>query len=227
MANLEHTGSILKCECGRIHDYDRCPYVSRSRFFHQFPLFSCETSSLEKYICKECNFETDLIIIFNEHIQEHHRKRIDEPKNDLAVKSYICRECSFETYSTLVWIKHSNSLCLKTKEEFEKVTFGKEAKFHLFTEDIQWFKCNYKTNRRYILKRHDRMKHTLNEETSWFRCEQCAYKTKLKCALRRHMTIHKSDEETKWFDCFNCEYRTRRKGNLRLCCIVRLVGTII
>jgi hypothetical protein len=188
MANFEHTGSILKCECGGIHDCDRCSYMSSSLFFHQFPSFSCETNSLERYNCKKC---------------------------------------SFETYSTLVWIKHSNSLCLKTKEEFEKVTFGKEAKFHLFTEDIQWFKCNYKTNRRYILKRHDRMKHTLNEETSWFRCEQCAYKTKLKCALRRHMTIHKSDEETKWFDCFNCEYRTRRKGNLRLCCIVRLVGTII
>jgi hypothetical protein len=192
MANLEHAGSILKCECGRIHDCDRCPYVSRSLVFHLFSSFRCETNSLEKYNCKDCDFESDLAIIFNQHIREHHRKRIDEPKNDVdAVKSYICRECSFETHSALVWIKHLDTLCFKTKKDFDKITFGNDAKQHFSREDVQSFrcdKCNYKTNRRYRLKRHDLMKHTSNEETSWFQCEQCAYKTKLECYLKRHIT---------------------------------------
>jgi hypothetical protein len=155
MANLEHTGSILKCGCGRIHDCDRCPYVSRSLFFHQLPSHSCQTNSLEKYNCKECDFGSDLVIILKQHIREYHRKRIDEPKNDVEVKSYICRECSFETYSALVWIKHLDTLCFKTKEDFEIVTFGNDAKLHLSKEDIQWFKCdkcNYKANRRCKLK---------------------------------------------------------------------------
>jgi hypothetical protein len=78
MANLEHTGSILKCECGRIHDCDRCPYMSRSVFFPQIPSFGCETNSLEKYHCEDCDFESDLAIIFNQHIREHHRNGIDE-----------------------------------------------------------------------------------------------------------------------------------------------------
>jgi hypothetical protein len=120
MANREYTESILKCECGRIHDYDTCPYVSRSRFFHQFPLFSCETNSLENYNCKDCDFESDLVIILNQHVREHHRKRIDEPKNDVEVKSYICRECSFETYSALVWIKHLNTLCFHDERRFRE-----------------------------------------------------------------------------------------------------------
>jgi KRAB domain-containing zinc finger protein len=220
MANLERTESILKCECGGFHDCDRFSHMSRSRFFHQFPSFSCETNSLERYNCKKCDFGSDLRTIFNQHIREHHRKRIDEPKNDFAVKSYICRECSFETYSALVWIKHSNSLCFKTKEHFENVTFGKDAQLHLSTEDIQWFrcdKCNYETNRRYILKRHDRMKHTLNEETSWFRCEQCAYKTKLECYLKRHIiTRHKSDEEeVQWFRCDKCDFTAKRRSRVK------------
>jgi hypothetical protein len=117
MANLEHTGIILKYECGRIHDCDGRPYVSRSLFFHQIPSFICETNSLKKYNCKDCDFESDLVIVFKQHIRQHHRKRIDEPKTDVEVKSYICRECSFETYSALVWIKHLDTLCIKTVQD--------------------------------------------------------------------------------------------------------------
>jgi general transcription factor IIIA len=218
MANLEPTGSILKCECGRIHDCDRCPYVSGSRFFHQFPLFRCLTNSLEKYNCKDCDFGSDLVIVFNQHVREHHRKKIDEPKKDVEIKSYICHECSFETYSALVWIKHSNTLCFKIEEDFKKVTYGNNARLHLSREDVQWFrcdKCDYKAKHRYRVKHHKLIKHTSDEEALWLQCEQCSYKTKLKYSLRRHMFLHKPNEEANWFYCFNCEYRTRSKGNLR------------
>jgi predicted RNA-binding Zn-ribbon protein involved in translation (DUF1610 family) len=70
----------------------------------------CERNDLEKYYCKDCHFETDLVVILKQHFREYHRKDTDcvqdQPKNDTVVKSYICQKCTFETYSILMWIKH-------------------------------------------------------------------------------------------------------------------------
>jgi hypothetical protein len=223
MANREYTESIVKCECGRIHDCDRCPYVSRSLFFHQIPSFSGATNSLEKYNCKDCDFESDLVIILNQHIREHHRKRIAEPKNDVEVKSYICRECSFETYSALVWIKHLDTLCIKTKEDFETVMFGNDAKLHLSREDVQRFrcdKCNYKTNREYNFKRHIITRHKSDEEEiqsgSGLRCDKCDFTAKHRYKMKHHKLMkHTSDEEALWLQCEQCSYKTKLKYSLR------------
>jgi hypothetical protein len=76
-------------------------------------------------------------------------------------------------------------------------------------------KCEFTAQQRCRMKHHKLIKHTSDEEALWLQCEQCSYKTKLKCSLRDHMNLHKSDEEARWFYCFNCEYRTCRKGNFR------------
>jgi predicted RNA-binding Zn-ribbon protein involved in translation (DUF1610 family) len=84
---------------------------------------SCERNDLEKYYCKDCNFETDLVVILKQHFKEYHRKNTDcaqdQPKNDTLVKSYICQKCSFETYSVLMWIKNLDGSCFNPEEERE------------------------------------------------------------------------------------------------------------
>jgi hypothetical protein len=94
---------------------------------HRLPLESsrCERNDVEKYYCKDCNFETDLVVILKQHRREYHRKGTDcvqdQPKNNTVVKSYICQKCSFETYSVLLWIKHDDGSCFDTEEKCEKV----------------------------------------------------------------------------------------------------------
>ncbi|KAJ3632421.1 hypothetical protein MTP99_009433 [Tenebrio molitor] len=95
MPNLENSESISKCGHGKIHNSQRCAYVTKSRFNMvtntkrlQLPLESSrsERNDLEKYYCKDCNFETDLVVILKQHLKEYHRKDTgcvqDQPKSD-------------------------------------------------------------------------------------------------------------------------------------------------
>jgi hypothetical protein len=147
MPNLRCTESTSKCGCRKIHNCYRCPYMTKSPFFminhmkrNDLPLksFSCETNDLAKYYCKECDFETDLVIIFNQHVGEYHRKKIDSlqdlPKKDTVVKSYVCQKCAFETYSVLVWIKHLDTLCVNIKEVSKKIG-------SVSCSDEKWYQC--------------------------------------------------------------------------------------
>jgi hypothetical protein len=96
MPNWKCTESAPKCGYGKIHNCDKYRYVTESRFFmknhtnrNHFPLksFNCETNDLEKYYCKDCDFETDLVIIFNQHVGEYHNKKIDSLQ-DLPKKGH-------------------------------------------------------------------------------------------------------------------------------------------
>ncbi|CAH1380067.1 unnamed protein product, partial [Tenebrio molitor] len=79
MANLEYSESIPKC--------------------HRLPLElpRCERNDLGKYCCKDCNFETDFVVILKQHRRGYHIKGTDcvqdQPKNNTVVKSYICQKC--------------------------------------------------------------------------------------------------------------------------------------
>ncbi|KAJ3632404.1 hypothetical protein MTP99_009416 [Tenebrio molitor] len=122
MPNLEYSESMPK-GFGKIHN---CK-VNHAKC-HRLPLIQssrCEKNDVGKYYCKDCNFETDLVVILKQHFREYHRKDTDcvqdQPKNDTVVKSYICQKCSFETYSVLLWIKHLESSCFDTEEECENV----------------------------------------------------------------------------------------------------------
>jgi hypothetical protein len=175
MPNLEYSESIPK-GFGKIHNYKKCPYLTKVPFYmvnhaklHRLPLESsrCERKDLEKYHCKDCNFETDLFVILKQHFKEYHRKDIDcvqnESKNDTVVKSYICQMCSFETYSVLLWIKHLESSCFDTEDA------------------VHWYncdKCEFKTNRNGCLKQHCIKKHHLSA-VQFYSCDKCKYKNEI------------------------------------------------
>jgi uncharacterized protein YlaI len=218
MQNLEYSESIPKCDYRKIHNCKRCPYVTRSIFFmvnhakrHPLPLksLSSERNDLEKFYCKDCNFETDLVVIFKQHLGQYHRKGTDclqdQPKNDAVVKSYICQKCSFETYSVLLWIKHLNTSCFDTEEESEKVN------------TVQWYNCDkyeFKTKRKLKQKRH--RKNPLSADAvKWFSCDECEFKTKRNDHLKRHKIIHLSADAIQWYSCDKCEYKAKCKKDVK------------
>jgi hypothetical protein len=128
---------------------------------------SCERNDLEKYYCKDCHFETDLVVILKQHFREYHRKDTDcvqdQPKNDTVVKSYICQKCPFETYSVLMWIKHLNGSCFNKKEEWENII------------EEEWYRCefcSFKTKEATVLEKHQAAKQLLNH-LKWYSCVNC------------------------------------------------------
>jgi predicted RNA-binding Zn-ribbon protein involved in translation (DUF1610 family) len=212
MPNLECRGNIPKCGPGKIHNCKRCPYVTKAPFYmvnhakrHRFPLESsrCERTNLEKYYCKDCNFETDLVVIFKQHHREFHRKDTDcvqdQPKNDIVVKSYICQKCSFETYSVLLWMKHLESSCFDTEDA------------------IHWYncdKCKYVTKYKSNIKQHKKI-HLSADTLQCYSCDKCEFKTKWSSSIKRHKKIHLSADAIKNYSCDKCEFKTKRNGCLK------------
>jgi hypothetical protein len=221
MLNLRCTESTSKCGCGKIHNCDRCPYMTKSPFFminhtkrnHLPPKsFSCETNDLAKYYCKECDFETDLVIIFNQHVGEYHRKKIDSlqdlPKKDTVVKCYVCQKCSFETYSVLVWIKHLDTLCVNIKEVSKKIG-------SVSCSDEKWYQCkccSFKTTQAAGLKKHQRAKYL---DANRFQCEECDFETKYKQVLMRHKKKGHLPKDVQWFKCDKCNFMAKDKSYVK------------
>jgi hypothetical protein len=189
MPSPEHTESNPKCTHGKNYNSDKCPYITKSPVLimdriKRLPLelLNCETSDLDKYCCKNCDFQTNLKIIYNQHIREYHRNNIDclqdQAKKNI-VKSYICQKCSFETYSVLLWLKHLDSLCFNAREDFEK-------KCIVPYDGRRWYQCNYCAFENLtILKKHQSAKHLLNKGER-FCCSHCKYKAKTKNYLKQH-----------------------------------------
>jgi hypothetical protein len=231
MQNLEYSESIPKCGYRKIHNCKRCPYVTKSVLNmvnhakrHRLPLesSSCERNDLEKYYCKGCHFETDLVVILKQHFRQCHRKDTDcwqdQPKNDSVVKSFICQKCSFETYSVLMWIKHLDGSCFNTKEECENVS--EEEWYRAVKQSLhhfQWYscdKCEFKTKWNPSLKQHKKI-HLSADAVHWYGCDKCKYKTKYITDIKKHKTIHLTADAIQWYNCDKCEFKTKQNRYLK------------
>jgi hypothetical protein len=224
MPNLEYTESTPKCGYAKIHSCKRCPYVTKSLFYmvnhaksHWLPIesFSCESSDLEKYYCKDCNFEADLVVIFKQHLREYHRKGTncvqDQPKNHTVMKSYICQKCSFQTHSVLLWIKHLESSCFDTEEECEIVHTDSCSD----EKPYRCESCYVRTKEATVLKRHQNARHPSHRKER-FRCLHCKYKGKSQNHLRQHVNNeHATLEAVHWFHCNECQFISKSYKSLR------------
>ncbi|KAJ3628565.1 hypothetical protein MTP99_015864 [Tenebrio molitor] len=132
MRNLEYSKSVPKCGYGKMT-------MTKSHFnmvnhakHHRLPLesFRCERNDLEKYYCKGCNFETDLLGA----IKKHNTIHLSED----AIQWYNCDKCEFKT---------------KYNENIKR----HEKRIHLSADAVQWFscdKCEFKAKTKEYLKRH-------------------------------------------------------------------------
>eukprot|EP00092_Neocalanus_flemingeri_P041377 GFUD01045053.1.p1 GENE.GFUD01045053.1~~GFUD01045053.1.p1 ORF type:complete len:266 (+),score=42.95 GFUD01045053.1:32-829(+) len=68
--------------------------------------------------------------------------------------------------------------------------------------------CDYKSNSRTTMKRHDEMKH----QGIRYPCDECDFKASTKDNLKRH-NLAKHEGAT--FSCDECEFKANQKGNIR------------
>ena len=113
MSTLEYFETFATC--GRsswenVHKCKLCPYFTTALFFmishvrrHRFPLekFTCDNAKIEAYYCKDCDFKTELTVLFKEHINKYHglkrESRDDLLSEDFHIQTYVCEKCDFET----------------------------------------------------------------------------------------------------------------------------------
>ncbi|XP_063929914.1 RE1-silencing transcription factor-like [Zophobas morio] len=214
-----------------VHNCELCSYFTLSFFLmtnhmrrHRSCLekFSCENTKIEVYYCKDCDFKTELTILFKQHINEDHglkRKfRKDLSSEDFCIRSYLCEKCNFETNFSLKWFDHT-SVCTGTKENLQNVSFVKENVIYSFdseqTDKTRWYyctECSYKSKVKRNFKRHIIRNHNSNKR---YACDKCPYKTKDKSNLKRHINLRHVDEQKgEWHNCQNCPFKTKLKSSL-------------
>ena len=169
-------------------------HVRRHRF--RLVKFTCDNVKIEPYYCKDCDFKTELTVLFKEHIGKYHGLKRESTDylltEDFHIQTYVCEKCSFETNLPLKWLQHT-SACTEKKKKIQRATSSEQDDTYSFTirqaADKRWFyctACSYKTKFKYNLNRHMR-KHNLNKP---YACDKCPYKTNYSSNLRQHINIH-------------------------------------
>ncbi|KAJ3656780.1 hypothetical protein Zmor_015828 [Zophobas morio] len=225
----------MKPSLNNVHHCKVCPYFTTSLLLmvnhvkrHQAPpqYFNCENIDIETYHCEDCNFQTELTLLFKQHAQLCYRKSEENlPEQVYSSQSFICKKCSFETHFKLKWLQHSTQ-CLGSNN-FQIVTPNGKITI--------WYYCNQcegRFTRKQNLKAHKILKHLSDDQRRWYYCGHCSYKSILKSRLKvhvmRHMNKPKSrislktpgvmeyvDEQgIKWYKCEKYPHKTKIKGNL-------------
>ncbi|KAJ3640396.1 hypothetical protein Zmor_003697 [Zophobas morio] len=232
MSTLEYSESLR--EWGRsswknVHNCKLCPYFTTSLFLmvnhvrrHRSSQekYTCENAKIEEYYCKDCDFRTELTILFRQHINKYHSFKIESGDDlslqDFSVQKYVCKKCDLETNLSLKWLQHTSE-CMEKKENQTSVSFVKENTniFHFKKGDgKRWYyctKCSYKVRNKAKLKYH-MAKHDVNKQYS---CDKCPFKTGYKATLRDHIKRNHLDErDVEWHKCEKCRFKTLRKSDL-------------
>ncbi|XP_063929927.1 zinc finger protein 626-like [Zophobas morio] len=233
-----------------VHNCKLCAYFTPSLFLminhvrrHRSSLeeFTCGNAELEVFYCKDCDFKTELTILFKQHIEKFHGiKREpgeDLPSENFRLQKYVCEKCDFETNLLLKWIQHT-SACTGKKENLPSVSLSKARvtvyrpyvtrsktplgininPIHLNVENSELYKCEkctFKTRVKYGLQIHKNFVHLNEENVKWYECGDCPYKSKRSSSVKRHVRcIHLDEDKVKWYECKECPFRTKYKPSL-------------
>ena len=175
--------------------------------------FNCEKSDIEIYYCKECNFQTELTLLFKQHVETYHCiKRENDEDSDYIVRNYICDKCNFETHFSIKWLQHS-AACLRNEDNSRSSVKASEK------TKLTWYRCDqceHKCKDKYNLKLHKIAKHLDSDEIQWYHCLNCPYKAKLKKCLKSHIySVHFNEDSINWHKCPMCPYKGKRKSDLK------------
>ncbi|KAJ3634312.1 hypothetical protein MTP99_011197 [Tenebrio molitor] len=113
MPNLEYNESIPK---GRL-------LLKSSR---------CERNDLEKYYCKHCNFETDLVTKRKDHLQRHEKSHLSAD----ASQWYSCDKCEYKAKRKDYLTQHQKNHVSANHKIAEHSILNKRSKmkFHSISE---------------------------------------------------------------------------------------------
>ncbi|XP_063926892.1 zinc finger protein 142-like [Zophobas morio] len=248
MSFLEYSEELVPTKPSKVQNCNMCPYFTTSFFLmvshvnrhKSWRNFVCENTTIERYRCKDCNFESDLTLMFKLHLRNHHsiHSKPQENAPHYYARTYICENCAFESHFSLTWLQHTLSCgknanralerkglqwhkCDQCDSKYASKSYLKIHKIvkHLSDDDRIWYrceKCPFKAKVKFNLKTHYMRQHVDERDVKWFKCEKCLYKTKQKPHLRSHiLTNHLDENEIKWFECRNCSYRSKTKIGLK------------
>ena len=255
MSTLEYSEALStygRSSRKNVHNCKQCPYFTTTLFLmfnhvrqHRSSpeKFKCENAKIEPYYCKDCNFKTDLTILFKQHIDTNHgfkqESGDDSSSRDLVIENYVCENCDFATNFSLKWFQHTSRCtrekakrcsCKKSCKWYEcghcpyKTTFKHKLKRHqnsphLSEQDAKWYECNnchFKTKHKSSLEFHTVAKHpNLQEQFKTYKCKSCKFETKHVSNLRRHViSVHLDEIDIKWYECQQCSFRAKLRYNL-------------
>ncbi|KAJ3644122.1 hypothetical protein Zmor_026795 [Zophobas morio] len=127
--------------------------------------FDCETANIENYYCNYCNFETELVLVFKQHLEEHQgvkRSHRDVLIGKHRIRTYVCEKCGFETNFLMKWRQHT------------KQCIGKEKSLQMYRCD----ECGSMYKQKPSLKENTILKHLNDDKIQWYHCANCPYKAK-------------------------------------------------
>ncbi|XP_063927294.1 putative zinc finger protein 66 [Zophobas morio] len=238
MSTLEFSEALAalgRSSWKNVHNCKLCPYFSTSLVLmvnhvrrHRSTLekFTCSNPKIESYYCKDCDFQTELTILFKQHINKYHGlKRGDLSSEDFSIQNYVCEKCHFQTNFLFKWLQHS-STCVETKVNLQNLSkryacsdcpfrshysscLREHSRLFHLGDEHKCEKCIFKTGSKSVLK-----KHVHNNDVEWCKCDECSFKTKCK----RYLTFHGIYRHLNLiqYKCEQCPFKTKRKADLEL-----------
>ncbi|XP_063930360.1 zinc finger protein 142-like [Zophobas morio] len=174
------------------------------------------TAKMEAYHCKDCDFKTEVTLVFEQHINEHHgpsrESRKETPSEetsseetsseDSSIENYVGATYCFEPNLLLKSVQHTY-ISTGTEENLQSVSSLKESATYNSdfkqTDEIPLYycaECSYRSKLQESLKYHIEISHTKKQ----YACDKCPYK---------------NEQEGEWHKCQKCQFKSRAKWNLR------------
>lgn len=191
---------------------------------------------MKKYVCKECQYNTDSLPTFKIHQRSHKKEKpysCDICQKAFSIKSHVqrhkrsihldvskkykCPSCNYETHQSCNLTRHIKThvnlqsyICVHCTKGFSTKT---NLDRHLFSHNgqVKPFRC--KDCPKSYLQQSDLDSHVNNIHLKLknLSCDQCSYVSSDKSTLRRHMKIHLPEKPYK---CDHCVYKCCQKGQL-------------
>lgn len=211
------------------HKCQECDYQAfgKGKLLQHILLKHTPDDQVKWYNCSKCHYRSKVARDLGRHILRKH-------PNDHIKKSFVeedlCTICTYKAKNLLDLRNHLKVVHMIPQKRFE-------CHLCVYTTDIKW-----------PLKHHINSKHCSDEQTTWFSCQQCTFKTKRCNNLKSHMLAkhsienkvkceecpfsavsskileqhindkHTPDDVAIWYDCSNCTYKSKNQGNLRAHC---------
>ncbi|KAJ3652819.1 hypothetical protein Zmor_018752 [Zophobas morio] len=190
------------------------PSKSRS----PLPPFNCENANIANYSCKNCNFQTQLTLLFKQHVEHNHNTKKDNQinkSNEFIIHNYICEKCKFETHFSMKWLQHFEE-CLEGEKNTQVTNNHDQCesllKRYLLAENINDVEIiREKSSNR--TKHNFSVPYRTTKKSKRFECNQCPFKTKYNYSLKLHINcFHLDDQDAQWYQCSACPYKTKHSS---------------
>ncbi|XP_063930355.1 zinc finger protein 711-like [Zophobas morio] len=172
-------------------------------------------AKMEAYHCKDCDFKTEVTLVFEQHINEHHGPSRESREETSSEETSSEETCSDETSSEDSSVENSvgpkyyfePNLSLKSFEDTSASTGTEENLQNVSPlKESATYNSDFKQT----------------DETPWYYCAECSFKTKLDEDLKHHTENshgnkrnHLDEQEVEWHKCQQCSFKAKGKYNLR------------